>query len=209
MHVQNLMHLYEFHLRNQVSAPFWISHGACQWLPMQPRGSEYTLNISLMNTHCSAMGKGRLFFFKSARNVFNEEEVNYDNYSEWSDPWALLISIYCLDYRTIQVKPNCDCSFTLKTWKGNGGSSLQPPPWGRVQSAHLSTAWRLPPCGITLIWSSAFPAQSSFCVRLIFAWTIIVSGDWWQEKHFGYRTIWGQYYQLRELSNKELKCHAP
>lgn len=26
------------------------------------------------------------FFFKSARNVFNEEEVNYDNYSEWSDP---------------------------------------------------------------------------------------------------------------------------
>ena len=72
------------------------------------------------------------FFFKSARNAFNKEEVNYDNYSEWLDPWALLISIYCLDYRTIQVKPNCGCSFTLKTWKGNGGRSLQqPPPWCR------------------------------------------------------------------------------
>lgn len=31
-------------------------------------------------------GEGTTFFFKSARNVFNEEEVNYDNYSEWSDP---------------------------------------------------------------------------------------------------------------------------
>lgn len=51
-------------------------------------GSECTLNISLVNTQCNAMGKGQLifFFFKSARNVFNEEEVNYDNYSEWSDP---------------------------------------------------------------------------------------------------------------------------
>lgn len=148
-------------------------------------------------------------FFKSARNVFNEEEVNYDNYSEWSDPWALLISIYCLDYRTIQVKPNRGCSFTLETWKGNGGRSLQPPPRCRLQSVHLSTAWGLPPCGNTPIWSSAFPAHSSFCVSLIFAWAIIVSGDWWQAKHFSYNTSWGQYYQLGELSNKELKRHAP
>lgn len=89
---------------------------------MQPWGSEWTLNISLVNTHCNVMGDRMTWFFflKSARNVFNKEEVNYDNYSEWSDPWALLISIYCLDYGTIQVKPNCSCSFTLKTWKGNG-----------------------------------------------------------------------------------------
>lgn len=145
---------------------------------MQPWGSEWTLNISLVNTHCNAMGDRMTWFFflKSARNVFNKEEVNYDNYSEWSDPWALLISIYCLDYGTIQVKPNCSCSFTLKTWKGNGERSLQPPPWCRLQAVYLPTACRLPPYRNTPIRASAFPAHSSLCVcvcvRFIFAWAI-------------------------------------
>lgn len=154
------------------------------------------------------------FFFKSARNVFNEEEVNYDNYSEWSDPWTLLISIYCLDYRTIRVKPNCDCPFTLKTWKGNGESSLRPPPspprGGLPVSPPLHclqtpSLWKHTHMGLSISGPFIF-----FCARFMFAWASIASGDWWQAKHFGHNTIWRECYQLRELSNnKELKLHAP
>lgn len=149
-------------------------------------------------------------FFKSARNVFNKEEVNYDNYSEWLDPWALLISIYCLDYRTIQVKPNRGCSFTFKAWKGTGGRGpQQPPPWcSRRQPTSPQPADSL------LVETHPYWPQRGrpihlFCVLGSCLHGLWGSGDWSRAKYFAHHAVWGRCYQLGALSNKELKLRAP